>query len=344
MTRTVAVYFTKTELEVLSSEIIAGTYEHGSDNLLVHQGRRAPQIIRERTFRSVLRFDDAKQSGKRREKARIVENLEALAHAVGDGGEVPSAIKLHLPRTSTSRSNYAIRFLERAFPHARVEICLIPHGLVSVEITPLTLKYRWRFFRRRWHPVHLLFPALRYYTPKGDLIGGLDPKVSTVYTFQGMPTPYPLEKTRELSGAREYLQAASEGAPRQRCALIIGQPLVMHNRLSAGQEKAASDQVAQWLSEHGYQQVYYSKHPRSGEHLDFYQDQYSILQQQGAVEVVLCELRPEVVISCYSTALVTTKVLFGEDIRALSFALDKVDLPSRASLGAYMNGVGVELL
>src|SRR5690606_30806380 len=295
MTRAVAVYFTKTELEVPSSEIIAGTHERGSDNVLVHQGPREPQLVRPDTLDSVLCFDGVKQTGKRQATARILANLESLADEIRRFGENPLAIKLHLPRTSTSRSNYAIRFLESEFPDTRVNIALIPHGLVSAEITPLTLKFRWRFFRRRWHPVHLLFPKLRYYTPKGDLIGGLDPRVTTIYTFQGMPTPYPLEKTCELSGAREYLQQGGGKDSIRRCALIVGQPLVMHRRLSRDAEGAAADRIAEWLHHNGYDIVYYSKHPRGGDYLDLYKDHYTVLDQSGAVEVVLCELQPEVV-------------------------------------------------
>lgn len=343
MSRTVCVYFTKTELEALSAEIIAGTYESDSDNYLVHQDGGEPNLVRPESFSGVILVKYEKNKGKYQEKKSVLKVLQSLRSRIEEDGMAPRAVHLHMPRISTSRSNYAIRFCRDVFPLAEFDVRIIPHGLVSVAINPLGFREMLRYMKRKWHPVHLLLPGLSYTLPKGDLIGGLDPRVGRVYTFAGMSAPFPKEKIYELVGARDYLLNAPS-SPEAKMAIVVGQPLVKNGNMAREKMSVVTTEIRRWLEDNGYENIYYSKHPRSGDLLDLFHGDYEILDQQGAIEVLLCKMQPQVVISCYSTALATGRAILGDGIQALSFGLEHTINTPKEELSEFFHKVGVQIL
>ncbi|WP_313102938.1 polysialyltransferase family glycosyltransferase [Stutzerimonas nitrititolerans] len=337
-----AVYLVKTELEALASEIIAGRFEAQSHNLLAYSGKHEPHLINPDAFDICLALPSSSRRGIFSERRAICRNLELLVGELRRLNEVPDDIRIHLPRLSTSKSNYAINYLRRMFPHSMVRVCLIPHGLVSVELIPLNASRRMKFLKKKCHPANLLFPMLDYYIPAGDLIGGTDGIVQSVYTFSGIATPYVAEKVIELTDLKSYIQSISK-ARIGRSAMIIGQPLLKNGSISESAHALVREQIRNWLNKHGFVNVYYSKHPRSGDFLDFFADEYQLIKQKGPVEIALCELQPEVVISCYSTALATAKILFADDVRCISFGLSLTQSDKREALARYFQTIGVEL-
>ena len=342
MSGSVAVYLVKTELEALASEIIAGRFEARSHNLLAYSGKHEPHFINPDVFDIRLALPFSSRRGIFSERRAICRNLEALVGELRRLNEEPDDIRIHLPRLSTSKSNYAINYLRKMFPRSMVRVCLIPHGLVSVELIPLNTSRRIKFLKRKYHPANLLFPMLDYCIPVGDLIGGVDDIVQSIYTFSGIATPYAAEKVIELTGLKSYIQSTSKACV-GRSAIIIGQPLLANGSISESAHALIREQMRKWLNMHGFVSIYYSKHPRSGDFLDFFVDEYQLIEQKGPVEIALCELQPEVVISCYSTALATAKILFADDVRCISFGLSLTQSDKRDALARYFQSIGVEL-
>lgn len=342
MTRAVAIYLVKTELEALASEMIAGRLETGSHNLLAYSAVKEPHLAHPESFDIRLSIYSDPQRGALAERKAICTNLEALTQSVRALNENPDDIRIHLPRLSTSKSNYAINYLKKSFPNSSVRICLIPHGLVSIELTPLSTSKKIKLLKRKWHPANLLFPKLNYYAATTDLIGGLDEIVQNIYTFPGISMPFPAHKIIELSGLKDYLQNAPKTRS-ERTAIVIGQTLLENEFISESAHSIVRDQIRRWLADNNFEKIYYSKHPRAGDRLDFYIDEYSLIDQKGSVEIALCELQPDVVISCYSTALATAKILFADDIRCLSFGLSLAETDKKESLARHFQSIGVEL-
>lgn len=342
MSGSVSVYFVKTELEALASEIIAKQFGDKSTNLLAYSGKKPPYLINPKAFQKSLEFSYKKENKFLSEKRSIHSNLEMLSHDIRVFNPKPDDIYVHLPRLSTSKTNYAINYLTKEFPLSTVRVRLIPHGVVSVSLIPLALSKRLKLFRRRFHPTNIFFPSLKYYPPKNDLMGGLDDIVDRIYTFQGIATPYPPQKVFELSGLRNYIQSTPKSKP-ERSAIVIGQPLVDNGLISEADHAIVAQKIYDWLQENSFQTIYYSKHPRSGDRLDFFQADYELLEQDGPVEVALCEIQPEVVISCYSTALATAKALFGNEIRSLSFGLTLTTSDRREELSKFFQSIDIEL-
>ncbi|MBE7377203.1 hypothetical protein EGJ13_13400 [Stutzerimonas stutzeri] len=342
MSGSVAVYLVKTELEALASEIIAGRFEAQSHNLLAYSGKQEPFLINPGVFDTRLAFSFPPKRGAFSERRTICQNIEALERELRKLNAAPSAIRVHLPRLSTSKSNYAINYLRKRFPQSLISVCLIPHGLVSIELIPLDTSRKIKLLKKKLHPVNLFFPMLDYYIPTGDLIGGTDDIVQSIYTFPSISVPFTSEKVIELSGLKSYIQNTPK-ARTGRSAMIIGQPLLKNGSISESVHVQIRDQMRNWLTSNNFENIYYSKHPRSGDFLDFFVDEYQLIEQKGPVEIVLCELQPVVVISCYSTALATAKILFADDIRSISFGLSLTQSSKRESLARYFQSIGVEL-
>lgn len=342
MSNIAALYFVKTELETLAAEIIANEQERGSTNVMVYQSKLAPHCIKPGAFELKLSLPYNRSRGMFAQKREILRNLNSLRDSLRATGKRFAEIHVHLPRLSTAKTNYAINYLKKAFPKTRLTVRLIPHGLVSVNLIPLSASKRWKYLKKKLNPLNLLFPKLVYCPPTKDLVGGLDDIVDRVYTFKGLATPYPDFKVVELADLKGYIQGGN-ARPVERSAVIIGQSLLTHHFMSEADHATVEARIHEWLKQHGYDKVFYSRHPRAGDKLDFHRDEYQPLVQNGAVEIALCEVQPEVVISCYSTALVTAKILFGEGIRALSFGLEFAKTDKRDGLLAYFEEVGIEL-
>lgn len=342
MSGSVAIYFAKTELEVLASEIIASQHEKHSQNLLAYSGKQAPFIINPESFASHLKLSTQPKRGIFPERRTILSNLEMVAREVHRLNTAPDTIRIHLPRLSTSKSNYAINYLKKKFPQSLIRVCLIPHGLASIEPIPLNRKRKIKFFKKKWNPANIFYPMLEYYVPAGDLIGGADDIVQNIYTFPSIIVPVAPEKIIELSGLKNYIQSTPK-ARTGRSAIIIGQPLLKNGYISDSTHAHVRDQMHNWLMNNSFDIIYYSKHPRAGDFLDFFVDGYQLIEQNGPVEIALCELQPVAVISCYSAALATAKILFADDVQSISFGLSLTQTDKKESLGRYFRCIGVEL-
>lgn len=183
----------------------------------------------------------------------------------------------------------------------------------------------------------MFFPKLRYYTPKTDLIGILDEKVRYIYTFKGMESNYPSDKVRLLEvpvgGAR------NDG---KKVAVVVGQPLLKDGFATEESVELITKEIHSWIKENHFESVFYSKHPRSSDYLDFYCDDYVILEQNGAIEPLLCEIQPYAIISCYSTALAIGKSLLGNNVRCVSIGLDHTNTDKKRELRAHFRKADIE--
>ena len=333
----VSVYFVKTELELLSSEIIAKSFEAKSYNILAYQTTIFDKSASP-AFDAAVPFMPDQSSGYFSTHKSIEASLSLAAERIRSHHVSPKQIRIHLPRISTSKSNFSINFFKKAFPNSEVVICIIPHGLVSIDIIPLTFQKKLKFFKRRWGVNSIFFPKLKYYSPNTDLIGILDKKVICVYTFKGMEGNYPSNKVRLLEIA---LSRRADGD--KKTAVIVGQPLLKDGFATRQSVDTITDKIHAWVKENNFDIVYYSKHPRSGQYLDFYHEDYIILEQNGAIEPTLCEMRPHAIISCYSTALAIGKSLLGDSVECISIGLNYTDTDKKAELREHFRNAGISI-
>lgn len=333
--KTVSIYFVKTQLELLASELISSSFEADSFNIAVHQ---VDFQVKHRSFDRSIPFISVKEKGFLGTYKSIMAGLQNLKKTIETEVSAPDTIKIHLPRISTSKSNYSINFIKKSFPQSRIILCIIPHGLVSIDIIPLSFRKRIKFQRRRWNPGRLLFRDLKYYVPRNDLIGILDNNVKHIYTFPGMETNYPKEKVRLLKIEK------ANNSDRSKIAVVVGQPLLKDGFASKEDVELITRKIHAWVKEQNFDMVYYSKHPRAEDYLDFYSEDYRMLEQDGAIEPLLCEIQPEAIVSCYSTALAIGKSLLGDDVNCISIGLEHTNTDKKQELRRHFQQANIEVM
>lgn len=336
---TVSIFFVKTELELLSSELISQSFASNSYNILVHQNKNGLPI-QNNLFNETLSVSYRRSRNPFALCQSIRENLVRLKDVIEQHTNAPQAINIHLPRISTSKSNYSINFLRNSFPRSEINVCIIPHGLVGIEVSPLPLSRLIKFIRRKFSFKRLFFPELDYYIARKDAIGFLDPIVKHIYAFRGMEYNYPPEKVRILSLDNKR---NSHRGP-EKVAIIVGQPLVKDGFAKKADVELIADKIHSWIQSNDFDIVYYSKHPRAEDFWDFYKTDYTLLPQDRAIETMLCDLQPDAIVSCYSTALATAKSILGDAVECISVGLNLTSTDKKQELHRHFTKSGVKII
>lgn len=345
MKKNVSIYITKTELEVLSSEIIAHTFDKENHRTLYHQGTTQPQLLLCDSFNkiSLLHFAPPQKTTNR--YTQIKAGLTPIAEEISNLPSPPSEITIHIPRLSTSKTNFIINFIRYHFPKAKVSTAIIPHGVVNFSLLKISIRKKLKFIiRNALSRLDKNNPDISYYIPTGDLIGGLDKITRTIYVLPGAPHPYPAEKIKYLPSFNQFIGNPQKNTTPKSKALIIGQPALKSGTLSKKNHDEINSHIKEWLHENLIDEVLYSKHPRSGEHLDFYDPNYSILEQNSAIERLIPELGISHVISCYSAALFTAKMMLGDEVRVISFGARLANFKNKKEIIGIMQKLNIEIL
>ena len=143
-----------------------------------------------------------------------------------------SKIRLHTPVIDTEAVNYFINFLQGAHPEAKFSVRLLPDGLLNVQRHPLGLfKEMMQYFKKARR---FIYPALNYYTFRGDRTGSDTKIVDRIYVLPGFPHEYDHSKTVEISLLKEGGDAGIRTAlgTTGKRALVLGQPLIAFNRFT----------------------------------------------------------------------------------------------------------------
>ncbi len=338
-----AIYIVKTELEALGSEIVAHSFQAESHNALYYLGETEPALLRREAFATVRPLRFQRQGGvlgkQRSIRAALMPVVSDLKAAKRDF----SGILIHLPKLSSTRTNYIINFLRFHFPGVHLRVRLIPHGTVNFSLQSMTWKKKLTLWRRWAVPFNGFFPDLRYYIPAGDWVGGLDSLVDRVYVLPGASSPYPETKLFPLPPLNDYLPGASSRRSGS-IALIVGQPALRARALDQAGHDRISAVIKRWLMEQGVSEIYYSRHPRARDHLDFFDESYRILEQAGAIETLLPAIGPGFVVSCFSTALFTSRMVLGDGARVVSIGMNQANFPGQSELLENMRACGIEIV
>lgn len=343
LTSTAAIYIVKTELEALCCEIVANNFQAGCHNALYYLGDTEIYLFRREAFVTVAPLHFRRMPGLLGKQRSIRKALTSIVSDLKKYEIDFSEILIHLPKLSATRTNYVINFLRFYFPLAHLRVRLIPHGTVNFSLQRITWKRKLTLWRRWATPFNLLFPDLQYYIPSGDWVGGLDVLVDRIYVLPNAVHPYPETRVFHLPRLIEYLGGGSPSIDGS-TALVIGQPALRVGAISQTGHSRISARIKEWLSALGVTKIYYSKHPRARDHLDFYDKSYLTIDQAGAIETLLPSIGAGIVVSCFSTALFTSRMLLGEDARVVSIGINLANFPGQPELLENMRASGIEII
>lgn len=181
---------------------------------------------------------------------------------------------------------------------------------------------------------NLLPPALRQRLDGllyVELVPGLEPLLLREFAPRLVPVP-----TRPLATVIDVLARSSplsgsatgpepEGAPGGSTAMILGQYLAHLGLLDDQEESDLHRAMVQEAHRRGATRIIFKPHPSAGpaSGRDMARDavelgmEFTVLRDPVLAEVAVALVRPDVVISCFSTALLSIRALFGIDCAAV---------------------------
>lgn len=338
----VSLYFVASPLHYLCASSIAKGFENSSRNILVYYKKSGlEKIIDKNEWESVVYMPHPRKEpleGVLGKTKRISQNLELVCSKVGFANE----ICVHSSEYDTEAINYFISYIQKKFGKERASFRILPDGILNLSIHPqpiykkaaTLLKIFRRFFDKK----------LRFTVFKGDRIGSQAPFVDRIYILNGFSHKYDKEKSVELPPLCLFVDG--DTAARTKKALIIGQYLLDKGELSKESLDEISDSLKSWLDGQDIQEIHYRGHPRDAQR-ELFREGYLEPHIEEVLESYMSKNRYDIVVSVFSTALVTARQIYPKSTRVVSFGLKKVnfkDTKRRDDILALFEKLGVEII
>jgi Alpha-2,8-polysialyltransferase (POLYST) len=320
--QSVAVYFVASPLNYLAARRVMLDHEAGARQVLVCYRPALRPMVDSSDWDAVVhmpwpRFDPL--PGILGRMRRTLDNLRLVAAAVGPCLE----IHLHSPVFDTEAVNYFISALPKLTAAPCVRVRILPDGVNSLRRQPLRLSGQLAMQLRRLRG--LVSPLLKYTAFSGDRTGADADFVDRIYVLHGFEHEYESAKVVTLGPLISAGDPVSgPGAPAERRALVLGQPLLGHRQITESQRQQISSAIASWLSDNRIDQVFYKAHPRESGDGDFWSDHYHRLEIQEALESHFSHTSYDVVIGVCSTALFTARQIQGDACHVVAVGVDLV--------------------
>jgi len=257
---------------------------------------------------------------------RLRKNLTFYKKRIIQQNEVFSEINFHVPRIDNIHNNIVINFLKHNFHDTKVNVRLIPDGAINIFSCELsTSKLR---KQKRWlgNIGFKLFSDMKYHFYSGDELGAESEAVDRIYCFKGVETSYPKNKIFMIDLPIVVPSTVSV----KKSVLVIGQNFLQLGTAPKEYIDEVSREVYRLVKSFSANRIDYAPHPRSV-YNEFGRDEYSVITDDYlCVEEQIARGGYEHVVSCYSSALINSKIMFGDNINTYSIGLDCFPFPGQS--------------
>lgn len=254
---------------------------------------------------------------------RIKKNLDFYKARIIERKVNYSEINLHVSRIDNVHNNIVINFMMHHFRGATIHVRLIPDGAINIFSATLSASKLRK--QKRWmnNIGFRLLNGLKYYPYSGDELGADSEIVDRIYCFQGVETSYAKEKLYMI----DLPLVADDEKETGDSVLVIGQNFLQLGTASKEYIDTVSKAVYQLVHSISADKVDYAPHPRSS-YNEFCNEEYSIVDEEYlCIEEHIAKGCYRYIVSCYSSALINSKIMFGDNINAYSVGLDSFPFP-----------------
>lgn len=274
---------------------------------------------------------------------KIRSNLGFYKKKVKEFGISFSKINLYFPRIDSIHNNIAINYFKYHFKASVINVRLIPDGAINIfscDLSPSKLEKQKRWIRSIGFR---LFKDLKYYGYNGDELGADADIVDRIYCFEGVHTGYAEHKLYMIK-----LPVSCDSKEKSKSSvLVIGQNFLQLKTAPAGYVEKVSDAIYRLVNTISLGQADYAPHPRSSFN-EFGREEYNIIDNDYlCIEEKIAKGGYKHVISCYSSALINSKIMFGDNIKTYSLGLDhfpfEITSQRKQLMEAYKD-LGIEVL
>jgi hypothetical protein len=274
---------------------------------------------------------------------KIRSNLASYKIKILELNKNFTEINLHFPRIDNVHNNIVVNYLNHHFREAKINVRLIPDGAINIFSSNLSASKLEK--QKRWinNIGFRLIEGLEYYAYSGDELGADADIVDRIYCFEGVQTGYPEQKLHMINLPITCDSNNASGSS----VLVIGQNFLQLNIASKEYVEKVSDAIYGLIENISSGQADYAPHPRSSFN-EFGRSEYNVVENDYlCIEEKIAKGGYKHVISCYSSALINSKIMFGDNIKTYSFGLDCFpfnDLLQREKLIDTYQGLGIEVL
>jgi hypothetical protein len=256
---------------------------------------------------------------------KIRENLAIYKKRIIQQDVEFSEINFHVPRIDNLHNNIAINFLKYNFSNAKVNVRLMPDGAINIFSCELSTSKLRKQNRWRNNIGFKFFYDMKFHFYSGDELGAESEAVDRIYCFKGIETSYPQNKIFMI----DLPVAISSCAGLNKSVLVIGQNFLQLGTASEEYINEVSSEVFRLVKSFTSDKIDYAPHPRSV-YNEFFQDGYAVINDDYlCIEEQIAKGNYKYVVSCYSSALINSKIMFGDDINIYSIGLDDFPFPSQ---------------
>ncbi len=338
----VAVYFVASPLQYLAARRIAENFEAGARQVLVWYKPGVTPIVREADWDAASYMPWPRWEplpGPFGRHRRLRDNIRRVAGLVGRCDE----LVIHSAVFDTEAINYFLRALPKACGARQMRARILPDGIISIRRYPLPAGKRLAQYARKLR--RLVAPELDYWCFGGDRIGSDAPFCDRIYVIAGLPHEYPASKVVVLPPLVTPRAGAAAGAPAERTALVIGQPLVGAGLMKPADRDAVSDEIRAWLAALGIRRIIYKGHPKDPDQ-ELRQPDYETLSLDEPLEVHLANTPYDAVVGVRSSALLFARQTSPASTRVVAFGWGRVRFKSddeKRQMGEAFRSTGVVL-
>jgi|TARA_B110000008_G_scaffold279009_1_gene324526 hypothetical protein len=275
--------------------------------------------------------------------SKIRSNLAFYKEKIIELNSEFSAINLHFPRIDNIYNNIVINYLKHHFQETKINVRLIPDGAINIFSCSLSDSKIEK--QKRWinNIGFRLTKGLEYYPYCGDELGADADIVDRIYCFEGIQTGYPKHKLSMIN-----LPISCDGNKKSgNSVLVIGQNFLQLNTASVEYVERVSEAIYGLIRNISSGQADYAPHPRSNFN-EFGRGEYGYVENDYlCIEEKIAEGGYEHVISCYSSALINSKIMFGDNIKTYSIGLDCFPFQSSSQREKLINAyksLGIEVV
>ncbi len=338
----VAVYFVASPLQYLAARRIAENFEAGARQVLVWYKPGVTPIVREADWDAASYMPWPRWEplpGPFGRHRRLRDNIRRVAGLVGRCDE----LVIHSAVFDTEAINYFLRALPKACGARQMQARILPDGIISIRRYPLPAGKRLAQYARKLR--RLVAPELDYWCFGGDRIGSDAPFCDRIYVIAGLPHEYPASKVVVLPPLVTPRAGTAAGAPAERTALVIGQPLVGAGLMKPADRDAVSDEIRAWLAALGIRRIIYKGHPKDPDQ-ELRQPDYETLSLDEPLEVHLANTPYDAVVGVRSSALLFARQTSPASTRVVAFGWGRVRFKSddeKRQMGEAFRSTGVVL-
>lgn len=308
--QTANLFFFRTEIEALCSCQITNNKTKNEKNFLFASQQVPFNIAKKLTTFPVMMLKNSAKSFFARTR-EIINHRDVIRSKIGS----PNKIVIHVSRLLNSTVNFYIYDLIKQNPLAIVVVHIIPHGINSQRVMPLSYKNKLDVFFKKYS--RIIF-GLSFFDKINDKYGFTSSITEKIYAIPGLEQTirqfHPHVEPVPLAG----IVSEETKTHHNHKMLVIGQKHIYNDHVTIENYAKIIEKLKSIAKENDVISIDYLPHPRRKAMMELCDPSFNCLETNESSEMIVMQSPYQVIASFSSTALIFSKLLSGNNTKVVS--------------------------